>query len=270
MLFGLNYSPQAARLLQQGQIAIDRFKCPPWPDLVDEARGFAPVYVHFDLVVGSGRAAETDWASIDHFLHLTETPCVNVHLAPRYSNFPGSSEQLTDAARADIIDTMIRDVALFAEHYGAERIMVENIPYRADGSDARPCVEPDVFRAVLESTGARMLFDISHARIAAHHLGMDAHAYIDALPLERVQELHITGIHTLDGVLTDHLDLQAEDWDYFDWVMGKIARGACARPWIGSFEYGGVTDRFNWRSREDVIAAQVPRMVQAICALPAA
>jgi hypothetical protein len=33
MEFALNYSPQAAQLLQEGRIEIDRYKCPDWPDV---------------------------------------------------------------------------------------------------------------------------------------------------------------------------------------------------------------------------------------------
>ncbi len=40
--FALNYSPQAADLLRAGQIEIDLFKCPAWPDLIAEAQAAAP------------------------------------------------------------------------------------------------------------------------------------------------------------------------------------------------------------------------------------
>ena len=52
MNFAINYSPQAGELLKQGKIEINLFKCPDWPELIQEASALAPVYVHFPLIAG--------------------------------------------------------------------------------------------------------------------------------------------------------------------------------------------------------------------------
>lgn len=269
MEFAINYSPQAAALVEAGTIHIDRFKCPDWPDLIAEARQIAPVYVHFALTAGGG-LANIDWAFIEQMLADTDTPYVNLHLAPSAADFPKFYDPLflTEAQREEVIARMIADVTLFTTRFGPSRVVVENIPYRGQGDEVkkkkrilRPCVEPDVFTRVLDATGARLLFDLSHARITADTLGLDPATYIEAFPLARLKELHITGIQMIDGVPNDHMHFTDEDWRWFEWFMARIHAGRIAEPTIVAFEYGGVTPKFDWRSRTDVIESHVPRML---------
>jgi uncharacterized protein (UPF0276 family) len=270
MNFAINYSPQAADLLGAGQIRIDRFKCPAWPDLIAEARAAAPVYVHFDLVAGGGLDG-TDWALIDHLLHATDTPFVNVHLSPVTKHFPDYDPlHMTPAQSEAVIAACIADIAELTRRYGSERVIVENVPVNAREElrkkkrTFREAVDPAVFTRVLDETGAHMLFDLSHARISADTLGLDAAAYIRSYPLERVRELHITGIQPVEGEPRDHMHLSEQDWRWFDWVMDMIGRGSIRTPWMVAFEYGGVTERFDWRSRPDIIASHVPRMLARV------
>jgi len=50
----INYSTQAADLLKQGKIQVERFKCPDWPDMIAEASQLCPVAVHVNLKAGVG------------------------------------------------------------------------------------------------------------------------------------------------------------------------------------------------------------------------
>jgi uncharacterized protein len=256
MQFALNYSPQAAALLTEGKICIDRFKCPDWPDLVAEAQAIHPVYVHFDLRAGSGKLDKVDWGLIETLLAQTETACVNLHLIVPVGKFPSPAQAMAQ---------MLADVTAFTQRFGAERVIVENIPYRGvEGKYDPICVQPGLFHQLLNETGAGLLLDISHGRITANSLRLDERAYIESLPLHKLRELHVTGLHEIDGVPTDHLDMTEGDWVMFDWMMDKIRVGVVPQPIMVSFEYGGITDKFDWRSRPDVIASQVPRFYASV------
>lgn len=271
MQFALNYSPQAGELLQAGAIQIDRFKCPNWPDLVQDAQALAPVYIHFDLLAGRGRLELVDWNAIERTMIATETPYVNLHLAALVGDLPDiQGDPLTPSQRERVIDRMRADVQLVVQRFGGDRVIVENIPY-LDAEDSimhrrllRACVEPEVISAILDEANCGLLFDLSHACITADTLGMDARAYIEALPLHRMRELHVTGIEMLDGRLEDHLAMTEQDWEMLDWFMGKIAAGEAAEPWMVAFEYGGITKIFDWRSKPEVIASQVPRLYSMV------
>lgn len=269
MLLALNYSTQAAQLLAQRAIQIDRFKTPDWPDLVAEARIYSPVAVHFNLKAGRKRMHKADWARVDDLLETTGTYFINIHLIPETTDYPGIAVDLSSGKSFEkIVKEMVGDVTEVVRRYGAERTIVENVPYRGGlGEVLRPAVEPEVIRRITDETGCGLLLDISHARIAAHYLEIDEKEYMDALPTNRLRELHFTGLHNLDGYLKDHLPVLESDWPILDWTLKRIQTQRWAQPWMLAFEYGGVGEKFLGRSEASVIAEQVPilhRMIHTI------
>ncbi len=270
MKFALNYSPQAADLIRFGQIPLDYYKCPDWPDLIDAASAQLPVYVHFDLKVGAGFDDSVDWATIERLATQTQTPYINHHIAPLAKHFPNVPPDVTDRAAAErIFHQIMRDAEVIAAKFGPERVIAENAPYYAsDGDIMRPAALPEVINYVVEKTGCGFLLDISHARISARTLGIDERDYLSMLPVHRLRELHVTGLRLVDGHLRDHLALTDEDWAMVEWVLDRIRHGQWAAPWIVAFEYGGVGPIFEWRSDPAVIAEQVPRLYDLVHAVP--
>lgn len=269
MLFALNFSPQAAGLLRDGLITIDRWKCPDWPDLVAQAATQLPVYVHFDLQAAKGTMAATRWDTITTLLEKTDTRHVNLHLHPTLDNFPGIPLDTTDPAHVqEVTERLISDILQAVARFGAERVIVENLIYRPpNGRILRPAVEPDVINRVIAETGCGFLLDISHARISARSLGMDEQTYITLLPVDRLRELHVTGMSHINGEIHDHLPMTNADWPMLDWALARIASGEWAEPWVVSFEYGGIGPQFAWRSDASVIADQVPRLYNLVHAV---
>lgn len=259
MEFALNYSPEAADLLRAGRIAIDRFKCPDWPDMIAEASALRPPYVHFPLQAGGGAAV--DWDRVAELLERTGTPHVNLHLAPLVAGHPDIPPDTLDPAHAALLaERMVADTLAAVERFGPERVAVENIPYRPGGRFLRPAVDPALIRRVVEETGCRLLLDLSHARITAASLGVEARAYVEELPVERLAELHITGIRQHNGRMEDHLPMTPDDWPHVAWAFERIRAGAWGEPRIVALEYGGTGPLFEWRSEAAVIAADVPRL----------
>lgn len=264
MQFAINYSPQAADLLDQGAIQIDRFKCASdWPHLMPLARAHSPIYVHFTMNADPKLNRALDVDAINALCEDTNTPYINLHLSQSRDDFPNMPLTTTDRADQDTMrDYMLDGVNAMIAHFGTERVIVENIPYSPRKYHVkRPCVEPAIIREVVETTGVGFLLDISHARLSAHRMGIDPREYLEQLPGEAMRELHITGIGMdSDGTLCDHLGLSDADWPLTEWVFERIRAGVWAAPWIVSFEYGGLGPHFEWRSSTDVIAAQVPRL----------
>jgi uncharacterized protein (UPF0276 family) len=267
MKFAINYSTQAAALVRQGRITIDLFKCPDWPAMIAEAGQLRPVAVHFTLKAGDGRLHHTHWREVAHLMELTGTPYVNLHLDPRLEDYPGFAVEATDPSqRAQIIECMTSDVYHAARFFGPERLILENVPYRGPAGKAmRPGMEPVVITQIIEEAGCGLLLDISHARIAAAGMNMDERSYMSQLPVNRLRELHFTGLHTLEnGALQDHLEVLESDWPILDWVLERIRSGEWARPWMLAFEYGGVGEKFAWRSKSKFIEAQAPLLFERL------
>jgi uncharacterized protein (UPF0276 family) len=164
-----------------------------------------------------------------------------------------------------VFERLFRDVTAAVGRFGPERVIVENAPHRFPGGVIlRPAVDPDVISRLVRETGCGFLLDLSHARIAARQLELDEREYVARMPLDRLRELHITGLDHDGQYWRDHMPLTDEDWTEADWAMARIHAGEWARPEIVALEYGGVSPAFAWRSDPAVMAAQAPRLLALV------
>lgn len=256
MKFALNYSPQAMELSREGAIHFDLFKCPDWPDLIAIAQQWRPVYVHFPLLAGQNNLDKVGIDAITHWLNTTETQFVNTHIA---------TLKRDDETRERVIAAVIADLQRLVNEFGADRVIVENIPYPDTRRDKSAfSVDTALISEVITETNTRLLLDLGHARRTAEHLAIDPRVYIEQLPVDRLAELHVTGLGYHQGRREDHLPMRDEDWDLFDWALSQIHAGIWARPAVIACEYGGVGPQFEWRSAREVIAAQIPLMYQKV------
>lgn len=293
MEFAVNYSPQAAALLAQGKIIFDRFKCPAWLETIATAQALHPVYVHFPLRVGmgTGDAQDTekrqppDWGKFERILRDTDTPYLNVHLTPTTSDHPDIPGETDDPTHIErLYEAVMRDVDGVIRRFGAERVIIEN-DYYAPGIYYRATCAASFIRRVIEGAGCGMLLDISHARLAARTLGIDAKAYLSELPVERIGEIHLTGVQFFGeqwadvlrqaglpeekireyaGRWIDHLPMTEDDWAFYDWAVKQLSSGAWKQPHMFSLEYGGVGALWQAMTDTDVLAAQVPRLYRMV------
>lgn len=262
MQLAVNYSHQAADLIANAEVDIDLFKCPDWPDMVAEARQKRPVYVHFPLF--SGGLDDVDWTSIEGFLATTPTRFVNLHLAPHLRNFPGMDLHSDDPADLERIVAMnVRSVEVMQQRFGKEHVIVENVPWdpRPQFAIPRAALHPEAVRRTVEATGCGLLLDTAHARIAALKLDIEPVAYLDALPLDRLAEMHVTGVAYEDeaGRWVDHYPMTDADWPLVEHVLAGMKAGRAAQPQIVTLEYGAVGPNIR-NSERTVLARELPRL----------
>ena len=292
MEFAVNYSPALAELVRAGQVGLDRFKCPAWPDLIAEAGALLPVYVHFPLEVGWGlgsayhserkQAVDLEWLA--DLLAASGTPLVNTHLMPPAAAYPSIPLDSRDPRHIQqVLDAALCDLEPLIHRFGAQQITVENCI--GDYGQLRLSVLPEIFHRLLDETGCGFLFDQSHARLAARKLGLDERAYSLSLPMQRLREMHITGLQeiagqwlerllaagdtdgigrTMAGQTLDHFPMLPADWRELAWAMENIRSGAWQTPWVIAFEYGGVGGFFQAITDREVLREQVPHMAGLI------
>lgn len=261
MLFSLNYSPEMAELIRAGLIEVDRIKCPEWPDMIADARQVGPVYVHFRLMAGQGLLPESLLDTVAAFRDDTQTPFVNTHIAPRFQDYTDPSD------RQVVIDGIKASLTQLADRFGPQNVIAENIPYPEHRNPDKPflSVDTEVISRAITETGVGLLLDLGHARRTAEHLAIDPRLYISALPVDRLREVHITGLgYNQNGDRVDHLPMREDDWELLQWALDNIRTGRWSEPWSVSCEYGGIGEQFRWRSSKDVIAVEAPRMMQMI------
>ena len=237
----VNYSKASAALLRSRRIRIDRLKCPAWPTLVREVQAIHPLYVHLPLRVGMGTGEVAsveapgvpDWAEIENLLALTGTPFVNVHLTPTVGDHPDIPRDTQEPAHVEqVAEAMLKDLRAVVARFGRDRVIAENNPLIVEAASTprsllRPAALPQVIRYVVETAGCGLLLDLAHVRLAASGLGMDPRAYLGLLPVDRIRELHVTGVQPLAGHWLDWLHPRASQ-------TTKVVRDSSDWPRYGS------------------------------------
>lgn len=128
-------------------------------------------------------------------------------------------------------------------------LILENVPSWPFPAEC-PEAMPDFCRRVLQTTGCGLLLDTAHARMASGTLGLDVRAYLEAFPLERVVEVHVSSPRYVGGRWKSrHEVLEEEDYALLEWLLARSA------PRAVTLEY--------WREREQ-IRAQVVRLGEVI------
>lgn len=263
MRIAVNYSPEAAALLDAGAVRFDLYKCPDWPDLVAQVQAQVPAYVHFPLMAGRSNLVSVGLPHVRELLAASSTFYVNTHLAPKASDFAGMPlTGCTPEQSAILVEAMHRDVRELVELFGAERVILENANWDPNYEIPDAVLAPERITELVVQNDCGLLLDLAHAHMAAVHLGVDTRAYIEQMPLSRLRELHIAGTRydTDEGRLVDHFPMTEDDWLLADWALERIRGGAWPVPAIIALEYGGVGPGFGWRSQSDVLARDLPRL----------
>ena len=259
MKFAVNYSNPLIQLIKDKAIEIDLIKCPDWDGMLKEAKPYGPITIHFDLHAGLGKIFSTDLERIRCFKEQTYTPHVNAHLVtPRNFNPDDSGEM------KKINHLWREEIEVLVNYFGAGNVTLEHFPYTTAMPHIRAATDPATFSQVIYDSGCQLLLDLAHAQITADTLGIEAEEYISTLPVERLTEMHITGIKQHGGVLTDHFEMDNGSWKILAWALQNIKKGLWQEPRIVAFEYGGVGDAFVWRTDYHHLKTQIPRLMAMV------
>jgi uncharacterized protein len=116
--------------------------------------------------------------------------------------------------------------------------------------------QAEYISTILSHASAGLLLDLAHLAISAKTTGVDAEAELERFPLEKVVEIHISGIDTqADGDWDNHASRAPE-------LIFRLLRQAMCRA-----NPRAVTLEYNWSSRfpTAVLLEEIDR-VRAICA----
>ena len=94
----------------------------------------------------------------------------------------------------EALDVVCRNVDAAQEAFG-RRILVEN-PSSYVSFAASTMPEWDFMAEIVRRTGCGLLLDVNNIHVSAHNHAFDAEAYLDAVPLQAVGEVHVAG-HTV-------------------------------------------------------------------------
>ncbi|MBS0520280.1 MAG: DUF692 domain-containing protein, partial [Proteobacteria bacterium] len=126
------------------------------------------------------------------------------------------------------LDLVARHVDATQEGLG-RRLLIENPSTYLRFADEE-MGETDFLAELARRTGCGLLLDVNNVFVSATNHGFDARAYLDAFPLDRVEEIHLAGHERQDAdagappLLIDTHDRPVADpvWDLYRHVLTRL------------------------------------------------
>jgi len=105
--------------------------------------------------------------------------------------------------RDEMFSNISDNVEWLTNRFGSQILIENNNFYKTGAYDL--VTNPEFISEAIVGSGVGFLFDFAHAAVSAHNLGMSFRQYVDALPLDRVKQIHVSS-PTLgkDGMLDSH------------------------------------------------------------------
>ncbi len=173
--------------------------------MLDRVRQRYPFISHgLSLSVGSLDPLDSDFLTqLDRFLSRYEAPFHSDHLC--FCGIDG--KKIPDLLPLPLTRAAARHAAARvreAQDRLKRPFAIENISYYLTPG-APEMAETDFLRGVLEEADCGLLLDVNNVYVNSRNFAFDAWSFIDALPLERVIEIHIAGhVHAPErGILID-------------------------------------------------------------------
>jgi uncharacterized protein (UPF0276 family) len=209
-------------------------------DLLTDLAARYPVAVHtVGLSVGSATGLDRrHLARVRALVDRIEPVLLSGHLA--WSTH--GSEYLNDLLPLPYDEETLRLVAdQLAEVQDSlgRTFLLEN-PASYVGFAGSTMTEVQFLNELIARTQCRLLCDVSNVYLSAHNMGYDARAYVDGLPPEAVDELHLGGFtreadDATPGaeVLIDTHAARVADaaWDLFEYTVRRFGRRPALIEW---------------------------------------
>lgn len=215
---GLAYSPSVPEFISDNPDLVDYVEL-PFEQLrhspeVRSVQDAVPVILHCASmsVAGFVPPVEATLEAIGREAERTRTPWIGEHLAfiSAESLDPGVDTvgsptaltytvcpQMSEETVARVAD----NVASLQRRFEVPLILENSPQYFAVPGSTMPMV--DFIAAVLARCEVGLLLDLTHFLITMLNTGGDAEREIDRLPLERVVEIHVSGMNVQSGIVWD-------------------------------------------------------------------
>ncbi len=132
-------------------------------------------------------------------------------------------------------------------------------PKEGKSQNSKFVCKGEFIKEVLLETDSKFLLDIAHGQIAAWHLNMNTVEYLNTLPLEKVEEIHIVGPIMINEELRDkHGEIDKEGYILLDYVLKNSSVSTV------TLEYGGVGEAFAHRSNKEILKRQLIKIREVL------
>lgn len=190
------------------EIVTDRYLgAPDHPQLRLLRESFVLITHGLEMSIGSQSPLDTDYLeAVADIADAVDAPWVSDHLC--FTREDGISlHNLTPVFRTPERAREVASRAQAVQERLGRPFLLENISYYVDPPSEM--TEPEFLTAVLEQCDCGLLLDLNNITVNAANHGFDPYAYLQALPLDRVVQIHLAGNSpgpAPDGIETDKHD----------------------------------------------------------------
>lgn len=200
---GAAWSSSAATLDDLAEL-VDFVEAPGWG--LDEARAgwSGPMVLHNldkDMSLADPETVAGNWAArASEAIARAGSPWFSLHLgfSAERVRFDEHMLPLSEPLGREVLRERIIETASKASSLLETPLLLENLDYRPEGAYEHVC-EPEFIGEVLEAAGCGLLLDIGHLIVSANWLGWEPEAMLDAMPIERLVEVHVSSPRPLAG-----------------------------------------------------------------------
>src|ERR1017187_5717444 len=189
-----------------------------------KVREHYPVSLH-GVGMGLASTVPLDQAHLSALQHLCEAvqpAAVSEHLC--WNAAPGIviNDLLPFPYTYEALSQEAQRVEQVQEKLGRQ-LLVENLSSYLSFSHSE-MTEGEFLAELTRRTGCGILFDVENLYVNTRNLGVDAGAFIKAIPAEAVKEYHLAGYSIRDGCLVDTHDhpVYPEVWELYEYVLQHI------------------------------------------------
>ena len=200
----------------------------PPADLLADLRRDYPVSLH-GVGLSLGSAGDLDARHLDQLAALVERiepALVSEHVSWSVADGRYLNDLLPLPYTEEALGVLVDHIDDVQTRLGRE-IAIEN-PSTYLQLDGAEMDEATFVAEAVRGSGCRLLLDVNNVYVSARNHGFDAHAYLDAMPAERVAEIHLAG-HTLKSIggvelrIDDHASPVPDAvWELYRRTIGRI------------------------------------------------
>lgn len=183
-----------------------------------------PVSLH-GVGMGLASSAPLDkqhLSSLRHLCDVVQPAVVSEHLCWNAVDGMVVNDLLPFPYTAAALSHVAHRVEQVQETLGRQ-LLVENLSSYLSFANSE-MTEGEFLAELTRRTGCGILFDVENLYVNVRNLGVDAEAFIRALPAQAVGEYHLAGYSVRDSCLVDTHDapVYPEVWDLYEYVLQQI------------------------------------------------
>jgi hypothetical protein len=198
-----------------------------------KVREHYPVSMHG---VGMGLASTSPLdpahlSALRHLCDVVQPAVVSEHLCWNSAEGMVINDLLPFPYTREALAHVAQRVEQVQEKLGRQ-LLVENLSSYLSFSHSEMS-EGEFLAELTRRTGCGILFDVENLYVNVRNLGVDAVAFIKAIPHEAVKEYHLAGYSVRDGCLVDthNHPIYPEVWELYEYVLSQIGPRSTLIEW---------------------------------------